>query len=86
MRLWLCVFAPLCNCNFNDNKGNENKTLAELKSSKGFFFTAASLQNCCGQIYSKADHFTDPGNTTGEIVVKGLFTFGQKNSKLCEVK
>lgn len=66
-------------------KGSENKPLAEPNTSSSLFYCCFRT-NCCGQIYSKADHVSDPGNTAGDFMEKGLFTFGQKNSTLREVK
>lgn len=75
----LCVLSML------PSKGNENKPLAELKIPSSLFYCCFPT-NCCGQIYSNADHVADPGNTAGDFMEKGLFTFGQKNPALHEVR
>ena len=68
------------------NKGSGNKTLAELKTPSSFFtVTAASLQTAAARFTVKQTA-SPTQETPGRFVGKGLFTFGQKNSTLCEVK
>lgn len=77
--MWYSDCVSLC---VYDNKGSENKTLAEMMA---IFLNHHCPSNCSGQIYSNANHVANPGNIVGYIVRIGLFTFGQKNSSFCEV-
>lgn len=77
--MWCSDYVSLC---AYDNKGSENKTLVGMTT---VFFNHRCPLNCCGQIYSNANHDAKPANIGGYFVWIGLFTFGQKNSSLCEV-